>query len=467
MLMKKLNELINCEYNLDIFGITDDSRKVKNGYLFVATNGYNVDHYDYINDAIDNGAVAIISNKNISCNIPLIIVSDINNLYYELCERYYDIDLSDFNFIGITGTDGKTTTSTIVKRLLNNIKKTCYIGTNGAEIGKDYYHISNTTPCIEELYYILSLCKENGCKDIVMEVSSEALLHDRVKHFLYKVVGFTNITEDHLNVHKTLKSYIECKKKLINYLDRNGICIVNGDDNNCKSIVSNNTVTFGFNLSNDCIIKLVEKNNSNTIFEINYLDNCYKIISPFVGNYNIYNVTMAFLICLHYGLSPEYLVDSISKLKSISGRREQLDFGQDFEIILDYAHTFNGIKEVMESVDKSKKLIVVTGCAGGREKEKRHIIGEYILNNCDISIFTMDDPRYEDVNDIIDDMVGDSIVKYYRIVDRKKAIFTAFELADSNTTILILGKGRDNYMAIEDRKDYYSDYDSIKEYFNK
>ncbi|MBR6950004.1 MAG: UDP-N-acetylmuramoyl-L-alanyl-D-glutamate--2,6-diaminopimelate ligase [Bacilli bacterium] len=465
--MKKLNELISCDYNIDIFGITDDSRKVKNGYLFVATRGYNVDHFNYIDEAINNGAVAIVTDRKIRKNIPIIVVSNINDLYYEICEKYYDVDLSYFNFIGITGTDGKTTTSTIVKRLLNNIRKTCYIGTNGVEIGSDYYNINNTTPCIEELYYILSLCKKNNCKDIVMEVSSEALLHERVKNFIYKVVGFTNITEDHLNVHKSLESYIECKKRLTNYLDDNGICIVNGDDNNCRSIVSNNTVTFGFDLSNDCIIKLVDKNNEHTIFEINYLDNCYKIISPFVGKYNIYNVTMSFLICLHYGLSPEYLVDSISKLKCVSGRREVLDFGQDFEIILDYAHTFNGIKEVIESVDKNKRLIVVTGCAGGREKEKRHLIGDYILNNCDISIFTMDDPRYEDVNDIIDDMVGNSNLKYMRIIDRKKAIFEAFDLADSNTTVLILGKGRDNYMAIGNRKEYYSDYDSIKEYFDK
>ena len=465
--MKKLNELISCDYNIDIFGITDDSRKVKDGYLFVATRGYNVDHFNYIDEAINNGAVAIISDKKIDLDVPIIVVSNINDLYYEICEKYYDVDLSYFNFIGITGTDGKTTTSTIVKRLLNNIRKTCYIGTNGVEIGSDYYNINNTTPCIEELYYILSLCKKNNCKDIVMEVSSEALLHGRVKNFMYKIVGFTNITEDHLNVHKSLESYIECKKRLINYLDDNGICIVNGDDNNCKSIVSNNTVTFGFDLSNDCIIKPVDKNNKHTIFEINYLDNCYKIISPFVGKYNIYNVTMSFLICLHYGLSPEYLVDSISKLKCVSGRREVLDFGQNFEIILDYAHTFNGIKEVIESVDKNKRLIVVTGCAGGREKEKRHLIGDYILNNCDISIFTMDDPRYEDVNDIIDDMVGNSNLKYMRIIDRKKAIFKAFDLADSNTTVLILGKGRDNYMAIGNRKEYYSDYDSIKEYFNK
>ena len=461
--MKKIYELIDCDLDIDILGITDDSRKVKNGYLFVATKGYNVDHFDYIDDAINNGAVAIISDRYINRDIPIIVISNINDNYYEICKKYYDIDLSYYNFIGITGTDGKTTTATIVKRLLNNIKKTCYIGTNRVEIGNDFYPISNTTPCIDELYYILSLCKKNNCKDIVMEVSSEALLHDRVKCFNFKIICFTNITEDHLNIHKSLDSYINCKKRLIDYLDKDGVCISNGDDDNCKDIESCNTILFGLNKNNDCIIN----NLDNSSFEISYLGNTYKVITPFIGKYNIYNVTMAFIICLHRGLSPEYLVDSISKLNSISGRREILSFGQKYEIILDYAHTYNGIREVIESVDKNRKIIVVTGCAGGREKEKRKLIGNYILDNSDISIFTMDDPRYEDVDDIIDDMTCESNKNYLRIIDRKKAIFKAFDLADSNTTILILGKGRDTYMAIEDRRDYYSDYDSIKEYFSK
>jgi len=465
--VKTIKDLCDSSYDISITGITDDSREVKEGYLFVATKGFNVDHFDYIDDAINNGCSFIICDREIKNGFPHLVVDNVNDLYYELVSKFYDINLDDYSFIGITGTDGKTTTSSIVKRLINPIKKCCYIGTNGAEIGDLKFDVHNTTPIVNELYEVLSCAKNNNCCDVVMEVSSEALLHNRVKNIKYKIVGFTNITEDHLNVHKTLENYIECKKSLLNYLNDDGVVVVNGDDDNCKDIVSNNIVKFGFDESNDCIIRLVEKSKLETIFEINYLDNTYKIHSPFTGNYNIYNVTMAFLICLHYGLSPEYLIDEISKLGVVKGRREELNFGQNFEIILDYAHTLNGIKSVIESVDTNKRKIVVTGCAGGREKSKRKLIGDYILKNCNLAIFTMDDPRNEDVDSIIDDMVGDNKTSYLRIIDRVEAINKAFELADSNSCVLILGKGRDNYMAIGDKKIDYCDYDVIKNYFIK
>lgn len=465
--MKKIKEIINCDYDIYISGITNDSRQVKKDYLFVATKGFNVDHFNYINDAIKNGCSVVIADRDIDISVPLIKVKDINNLYYKLCERFYNINLNDFSFIGITGTDGKTTTATIVKQLLNNINKTAYIGTNGVEIGDKSLDINNTTPCISELYNVLEKSREKKCSDIVMEVSSEALLHDRIKNIKYDIVAFTNITEDHLNVHKTLKNYVNCKKKLLNNLKDCGVAIVNGDDKYCKKIEANTTVKFGFDSNNDCVINNVELLENMTKFTIKYLGNSYDIKSPFLGLYNVYNLTMAFLICIHFGLSAEYLVDTIPNLKVVKGRREKLDFGQNFEIILDYAHTLNGIINIIESIDKNRKIIVVTGCAGGREKSKRKKIGKYILEHVNQAIFTMDDPRYEDVNDIIDDMVGNSNIQYLRIIDRKEAIYKSFELADCDTTVLILGKGRDNYMAIEDKKVSYCDYDVISKYFDK
>lgn len=466
--MKKLKDLIDCDYDIEILGITDDSRKVKEKFLFVATHGFYVDHFDYIEDAIKNGAVAVIVDRDIDYNIPYIKVEDVNEIYPSLCAKYYDVDLNRFSFIGITGTDGKTTTATIVKKLLDNVKNTAYIGTNGVEFCDKLLSSDNTTPCISDLYSFFKEIGNSGCKDIVMEVSSEALLHHRVDSLKYKIAAFTNITEDHLNVHKTLENYINCKKRLIDLLSDDGVIIVNGDDKNCKSFLKEkcrNVVLYGVDMSNDCIMSNVKLLDNSTVFDIKYLGNIYKIKSPFVGMYNVYNVTLAFLICLHYGLAPEYLVDAIPHLKEVCGRREVLDFGQKYEIILDYAHTYNGIKNIISSVDTNRKLIVVTGCAGGREKEKRKLIGNYILENSDIAIFTMDDPRGEDVNSIIDDMVRDSTKEYIRIIDRGEAIYKAFELADDNTSVLILGKGRDDYMAIGDKKIPYSDYEKIVGYF--
>lgn len=470
MYLKKIKDLISCDYDIEISGITDDSRKVKDNYLFVATKGYYIDHFNYIGDAIKNGAVVIITDRDIDFDIPYIKVENVNEAYPLLCSKYYNVDLSKLTFIGITGTDGKTTTATIVKRLLDNLQPTAYIGTNGVEFCNTLLPTDNTTPCISELYAYLKEIINSGCRTVVMEVSSEALLHNRVAGLEYKIVGFTNITEDHLNIHKSLNEYVACKSKLLDYLDSKGIAIFNGDDKKCKVISKNNSniiVLYGVGVSNNCIVSNVKLEQKVTIFDIKYLGNIYKIKSPFMGIYNVYNVTLAFLICLHLGFCPEYLVDAISKLEPVSGRGELLSFGQKFTIILDYAHTYNGIKNIISSIEKEKYLIVVTGCAGGREKEKRKKIGNYILNHADIAIFTMDDPREEDVDKIIDEMIEGNTKKYIRLINRKEAIYKAFDLAKEkeNSIVLVLGKGRDNYMAIGKEKVPYCDYDVIKSYF--
>ena len=456
----KLKELITTDLNLDITGVTDDSRLVKEGYIFVATKGYNVDHYDYIEDAINKGAIFIVADRAIKNNIPHIIVDNLDECYRELCKKFYKLDLSRLNLIGITGTDGKTTTTTLVKELL---KDCAYLGTNGLTIGDKTISTSNTTPCISELYRDLSLVKENKVDTVSMEVSSEALLHKRVDGFLFDIVAFTNVTGDHLNVHKTFKNYLDCKLQLLNYVKEDGIVIVNGDDSNLKGIKK--AITFGFNKGNDYVIEDV-KYDKLTKITIRNKDNKYVIESPLKGKYNVYNMSLAFIICLLYGVDANTLINRIKKIKPIRGRCEFLDFGQDYDIVLDYAHTINGIKSILESFKDYNydRIITVTGAAGGREKEKRPVIGKIVMDNSDISIFTMDDPRNEDVDDIINQMVGEE-KDYIRIQDREEAIHYAFDIASSGDVVLILGKGRDNYMAIGDKKVEYNDYDVISKYF--
>ena len=456
----KLKELITTDLNLDITGVTDDSRLVKEGYIFVATKGYNVDHYDYIEDAINKGAIFIVADRAIKNNIPHIIVDNLDECYRELCKKFYKLDLSRLNLIGITGTDGKTTTTTLVKELL---KDCAYLGTNGLTIGDKTISTSNTTPCISELYRDLSLVKENKVDTVSMEVSSEALLHKRVDGFLFDIVAFTNVTGDHLNVHKTFKNYLDCKLQLLNYVKEDGIVIVNGDDSNLKGIKK--AITFGFNKDNDYVIEDVKYDKLTKITICNK-DNKYVIESPLKGKYNVYNMSLAFIICLLYGVDSNTLINRIKKIKPIRGRCEFLDFGQDYDIVLDYAHTINGIKSILESFKDYNydRIITVTGAAGGREKEKRPVIGKIVMDNSDISIFTMDDPRNEDVDDIINQMVGEE-KDYIRIQDREEAIHYAFDIASSGDVVLILGKGRDNYMAIGDKKVEYNDYDVISKYF--
>ena len=460
----KINKLIDTNLDLEIKGITDDSRSVREGYLFVATKGYNVDHYDYINDAIDRGAIFVVADRKVNADISNIIVEDIDNFYRELCLKFYDINSDDFNLIGVTGTDGKTTTATIIKELVEDC---AYIGTNGLTIKDKTIPTSNTTPCISELYEDLSKIKLEKIKNISMEVSSEALLHNRVTGLLYDIVLFTNITGDHLNVHKSFQNYLDCKLKLLNVVKEDGYVVVNGDDSNLSKINHKNKYSFGFNKDNDYVIEDVCYDTFTKI-TLKSKDNRYIIESPLKGKYNVYNVVGAFITGLLFNVDSNLLIERIKRLKSISGRCEFLNFGQSFDIVLDYAHTTNGIKSILESFKDYNydRIITVTGAAGGREKEKRPVIGKIVMDNSDISIFTMDDPRYEDVDDIIDQMVGKS-KDYIRIVDRVEAINYALSIATSKDVVLILGKGRDNYMAIEDKKIKYNDYEVIKSYYNK
>lgn len=461
--MKNVKDILELKNDLYVCGLTDDSRLVKEGYIFVATKGYNVDHYDYIDDAIKNGCVLIISDREIKDNYPHIIVDNINDYYIDLCKKFYDVDTKNFKMIGITGTDGKTTTTTIVKRI---IESCAYLGTNGLEVFKKKYNTNNTTPCISELYHDLRIIKENKCNTIAMEVSSEALLHNRVNGFCYDIIGFTNITGDHIEVHGSFENYVNSKLKLLDLVKKDGFVIVNGDDNNLKNINCNNLIRFGFNKDNDCIIKNVNYLDKFTIIEILFKNDVISIKSPFIGEYNVYNVVMAFLVCHYYGIDNNIIVEKIESLSNVDGRCEFLDFGQKYDIVLDYAHTINGVSSILKAFSNYDNIIVVTGSAGGRDTEKRRIIGKNVIDNSDIAIFTMDDPRYEDVDEIIDQMVGDE-KDYYRIVDREDAIKYALSIAHPGSVVLILGKGRDNYMAIKDKKIHYSDYEVISSYFLK
>lgn len=459
--MKKIKDLIKCNFDIDICGVTDDSRNVGEGYLFVATKGYNEDHFDYIDDAIKKGCSFIICDREIDKDFPHIVVDKINEIFFDICLKFYDINLNDYKFMGVTGTDGKTTTATVVSKIIDNC---AYIGTNGFVVDNVNYGTHNTTPCISELYEDLKVVKDKNCSNVMMEVSSEALLHDRVKNIKYDIVGYTNITGDHLNVHKTFDNYVECKLKLLDLVKDDGIVIVNGDDDILRKVKCQKIYTYGFSENNDFIIFDDVYEEDFTYFSIKYKSEVYNIKSPLKCKYNVYNVCLGFIMGLFYGMKSEDLISNIEKLEPINGRCEFLNFGQNFDIVLDYAHTINGIKTIIESFKDYKDIIVVTGCAGGREKDKRPIIGSYIINNVDKAIFTMDDPRYEDVDDIIDDMVGDK-KDYFRIVDRKDAIHYALSIANVESIVLILGKGRDNYMAIGDKKIEYCDYDVIKDFF--
>ena len=466
--MKKLSQLLLCSYDIDILGITTDSRNVKPGYLFIATKGYHVDHYDFILDAIARGAVCVVTDREGKFSVPTIVVSDLFESLVSICEAFYEVTTDEFSFVGITGTDGKTTTATIARNLLNSYIPTAYLGTNGFYCGDKIYPTNNTTPCIEELYYYFSLAKNDNCKVIVMEVSSEALLYHRVDSIKFDAIGFTNITEDHLNIHKTIENYRNCKFRLASLTKENASIFINGDDENCQMLTVNSKVSFGVYSNNNYVISDVKYCKDKTLFTVSYQNHNYSFSSPFFGLYNVYNVVLAWLLAGTFSTPYESLVKDVCRLSPVRGRGEVFYDKRGFQVLLDYAHTENAILNLLQSLPSVSRVIVVTGAAGGREVEKRPKIGNVLFQYADYIIFTMDDPRYEDPREIAEEMVGSHKEdKYVFIRNRQDAIEYAFSYAKKGDIVAIIGKGRDNYMAVFDKKLPYSDYDVIMKYLKR
>lgn len=471
MVLKPLNKILKCPYQTMISGIKTDSREVNEGDLFIATKGFFVDHSNYIGEAIKNGAKAVVTDRDYEATIPILKRKDLRRALVNACINFFDYQ-NNINLIGVTGTDGKTTTAFILSELLNEKDNTAYMGTNGIKYKNQVTKINNTTPPTEKLYDYLSGLEKNGCKNCVLEVSSESLLHKRVSSFRFRYVIYTNITEDHLNIHKNIDSYIKAKMSLTKLLEKDGIIISNGDDivqERLREIKKNQVITYG--KSSQCdfrILNIVEKENK-TYFDIKKENEIYHIESPYLGEYNVYNLTACFIVCYLEKMNIVRVIEKIKGLGSVPGRGEVLSFSNDYKIVLDYAHTYHSIESLIKCFKKkAKNLIVVTGAAGGREKEKRARIGKLLLEQCNLVIFTMDDPRFERVDSIIDDMLKESNkTNYLRIIDRKKAIKRALSIAKKNDYVLIIGKGRDSYMAIEDRYEDYSDYEVIQSYFLK
>lgn len=467
--MKKINDLYDCSYEDEIKDIKINSKEVETGDVFVCTKGVNADRHDFIDEAIANGASLLIVKNDGNYSIPYIKVDDPNHELAILSSKFYDYPDEKLNLIGITGTDGKTTTATIIRDLLGS--SLCgYIGTNGVEGKNISDKISNTTPECHLIYKYLYLFLKEDLKYVSMEASSEAFYRKRLESFKFDVGILTNVTEDHLNIHKTLDNYVDSKKELFRQLKDDGVAILNIDDNYFDEFkdIHDRVLTYGKNKNADIWIMKIEENENNTLIGFRYKNKDYEIVSPLVGEFNVYNLMAGILCLLHFGFSLEDVLSRINNIKTPVGRCEFLDFGTNYKIVLDYAHTPNGLSSILDYLNKIKKnrIITVTGSAGGREKAKRSEMGKVVLEKSDIVIFTMDDPRYEDPKDIINEMIKGKEGCYEIIIDRKEAINYALDHTRSGDIILIAGKGRDNYMAIEDKYIPYCDYDVIKEYFS-
>ena len=439
-----------------------DSRKIEKGDIFLALTGTEKDGHDYIDEAIQNGASKIICEHG-NYNIPTEVVDDTRKYLLDYLKENIYPQIKDICLVGITGTNGKTTTAYLLYEALKLLNlNAAYIGTIGFYIDGKVRDLNNTTPDIYDIYDMILEAKNNNCKYVIMEVSSHALFYNRVETLLFDYAIFTNLTQDHLDFHITIDNYIKEKQKLFKKLKSNGKAIINIDDKYYKNFVNENNknIFYGFSDS-DYKITDYKLYIDRSIIEINK-KNTYE--TELIGKYNLYNLLAVISTLSEMGFKD---IDKIiKKLIPPIGRMDKIMYNDNI-IIVDYAHTPDAVEKVLKNIKylTNGNIYTVIGCGGNRDKLKRPIMGLISTNNSNYVIFTSDNPRDEEIMDIIDDMVKDINKDNYIIIpDRKEAIKKGMQLLKKNDILVVLGKGHENYQIIKGEKKYFDDKQIILEF---
>lgn len=443
-----------------------DSRKVKKGDIFIALKGISSDGHDYIEKAIENGASKIIAEKG-NYSVETIIVNDTRKYLTDYLSNKYKKELSDITLIGITGTNGKTTSAYLIYQALNQLNIKCaYIGTIGFYLDKKMYNLPNTTPDILELYEMFLESYDKGYKYIVLEVSSQAISYKRVDKILFDYALFTNLSHDHLDYHKTMENYALAKQQLFKQLKPNGKAIINNDDKyNSYFVLNNNNIFYGIN-EGDVKVNSYIMNNNGTHIKYSYLNKTYETNTTLIGKYNVYNVLLTITLLITMNISLDKINKIIPKLKAPTGRMEKIIYKNNI-IIVDYAHSLDAMENIVSTVKEIKhnNIYIVFGCTGDRDRTKRSLMTNYALKNAKKIIITNDDPHTEDVKQIVSDMLENNTLTNYEIcLDRSKAIKKGIELLEKDDILLILGKGHEEYMIIGKDKIPFNDMNEVKKY---
>ncbi|WFA09628.1 UDP-N-acetylmuramoyl-L-alanyl-D-glutamate--2,6-diaminopimelate ligase [Tissierella sp. Yu-01] len=450
---------IQGDINIDITGISHDSREIKESNMFIAKKGYEVDGHNFIVDAIENGACCVVLEKEIEVKtgITYIWVKDTADILAYLSSRYYDEPSKKLSLIGVTGTNGKTSTTYFIKSILdvNNIK-VGVIGTTGVIIDEKVISLKNTTPDPLVLNSHFDKMIESKVEACVMEVSSHALDFGRVDYINFDIGIFTNLTKDHLDYHITMKNYFESKLKL--FYKTTNYNIINIDDCYGREIINNlsdriKIITYGIENKADVYATNIDFSVDNVSFVLNYDEQLANISLKVPGKFNVYNALAAASCGIAMGLNLNEIKIGLENLKQIKGRFEIVQIDRDFSVIIDFAHTPDGLEAVLKNISQFAKgrVIVVFGAGGNRDKTKRPEMGEIVGLYSDYAIVTSDNPRFEDPLDIIQDIIEGlkrTSTNYKIIVDRKKAIEHALDYAKPNDIVLLAGKGHENYTII-------------------
>lgn len=453
------------DIGIDIKGIAYDSRQVEPGYLFVCISGFKTDGHCYIDQAVKNGAEAILIEKTIEPIDTITIIKTSNNrkALALLASNFYGRPSYKMKVIGVTGTNGKTTTTHLIKAILEEAGlKTGLMGTLYAQVDDKIIDFGHTTPEAPEVERFMQICHENMAQYVVMEVSSHGLDLYRVDYIDFNIAIFTNLTQDHLDYHNNMQEYLASKLRLFNMIESRdeNFVVVNADDNYAWDFIQTSKArVFTYGLSDNSDIKaknaiIDSKGSKFTLcFEGTNLDIKVKLI----GMFSIYNVLAAIAFGLGEEISLKIIKTALEKVEGVPGRFEQVDLGQDFTVIVDYAHTPDGLENILKTGRQlaSNRLITVFGCGGDRDRGKRPLMGEVAARYSDFCVVTSDNPRSEDPKDIINDIVpGLDRVKdsrYAIVIDRREAINHAIHLARPGDLLIIAGKGHETYQLVKDK----------------
>ena len=461
------------DLDIDIREVRYDSRAVQPGDLFVAVRGFATDGHAYIGMALKKGAVAVVC-EQAGKGIPAVIVPDARAALADIAGNRFDHPSRKLTMVGVTGTNGKTTTTTLIKHILEaEGHKVGLIGTNQNMIGDEVIPTERTTPESYELQALFARMAEAGCTHCVMEVSSHSLVLDRVRGVRFAVGAFTNLTQDHLDFHKTMEAYREAKAKLFTISDKG---VINLDDPVADKMLADATcpcLTFSADQdAADLSAKNIELGASGVSFVAATRDAIARVSLGIPGHFSVENALAALGVCVALGVPLEHAARALGTAHGVKGRAEVVPTNTDYTVLIDYAHAPDGISNILRTVRGFAKgrVIALFGCGGDRDRTKRPIMGHLAAELSDYCIVTSDNPRTEQPEVIIEDIVAgmkDAKVPVDVICDRRAAIYHALDIAQKDDVIVLMGKGHETYQEIDHVKHHMDEREIVADYFKE
>lgn len=457
----KLYELLenNAETSLDnieIASVTDNTANVREGSIFVCVKGRSFDGHSAASEMLGKGAAAVVCDHDLGLGERQIITDNPRRLYGQMCSAWFGHPERKMTLVGVTGTNGKTTITSVIKHVLTvNGYKTGLVGTIRNEIGDEVVQTGNTTPMAFELMQLFDRMYRAGCKYVVMEVSSFGLVQERIGASFFDVAVFTNLTQDHLDYHKDMEDYYQAKKMLF---DRCRIAVCNTDDDYGRRLfgeISCEKYTYSINDSADFYADGIKIKSSGTSFWLCEDSRSHLVNLKMPGMFNVSNAVAAIAVCMKLGLTAEKVISALGSCSGVKGRCEIIPTGRDFTVICDYAHTPDAVENVLKSVREytEGRLICLFGCGGNRDAAKRPKMAAAAAKYADRLIITSDNPRNEAPEAIISDILAGlngTDVPYETITDRREAIYHSLKIAEKGDVIVLAGKGHEDYQILAD-----------------